>query len=401
MAMLAPCEDDGVAPPRMLAIVLAGGAGTRLELLTEHRAKPVMPIGGTHRLIDIPLSNCLHAGLNDVWVVQQQHPATLADALANGRPWDLDRTHGGLLVLPPGQGSDRAGWHQGTADALWKIAPLIKEFAADAAVVLSADAVYRLDYAALVAEHLDSGAAVTMVTTRVDEEPERYGVVQVSRGGKVTDYRYKPERAKGNLVSNEVFAFDPVVLIAELERLARQAEDELDDLGTAVLPSLVEQGSAREHRFDGYWRDLGTVDAYWRAHMEFLPPRPEFDFTDPDWPMVSSRRTPAAITIRRGADLSDVLIGGGADLGGRVRKSVIGRGVVVEKGAIVERSVIMPDAIIRSGAVVRRAIVDTETTIGRGVQIGSERGRIALIGPRQGVRGGTTIGAGGRYPASD
>lgn len=389
-----------MAPPRTVAIVLAGGAGTRLELLTEHRAKPVIPIGGTHRLIDIPLSNCMHAGLNDVWVVQQQHPATLADALANGRPWDLDRTHGGLLVLPPGQGDDRAGWHQGTADALWRIAPLIKEFGADAVVVLSADAVYRLDYAALVAEHLASGAAVTMVTTRVADEPERYGVVQVTGANKITEYRYKPEQAEGNLISNEVFAFDPSALISELDRLAK-ADDELDDLGTAVLPSLVEKGSAREHRFDGYWRDVGTVDAYWQAHMEFLPPRPKFDFTDPNWPMVSSRRSPAAIDIRDGADLSDVLVGGGADLGGQVRKSVIGREVVVEKGAVVERSVIMPGAVIRSGAVVRRAIVDTETTIGRGANVGSARGRIALIGHRRRVRAGTTIGPGGRYPATD
>ena len=175
----------------------------------------------------------------------------------------------------------------------------------------------------------------------------------------------------------------------------------MDDLGTALLPSLIEQGSAREHRFDGYWRDVGTVDAYWQAHMEFLPPRPKFDFIDPEWPMVSSRRSPASVSVREGADLSDMLVGGGADLGGEVRKSVIGRGVVVEKGAVVERSVIMPDAVIRAGAVVRRAIVDTESTIGRGAQVGSARGAIALIGHRRRVKKGATVGAGGRYPAAD
>ena len=182
-----------MAPPRTLAIVLAGGAGTRLELLTEHRAKPVVPVAGSHRLIDIPLSNCAHALITDVWVVQQQHPATLADALSNGRPWDLDRTRGGLLVLPPGQGDERAGWHQGTADALWKIAPLIDDFAPDVVLVLSADAVYRMDYAELVDDHLASAAAVTMVTTQVLEGPERYGVVQAA-DGVITDYAYKPER---------------------------------------------------------------------------------------------------------------------------------------------------------------------------------------------------------------
>ena len=389
-----------MAPPRTLAVVLAGGAGTRLELLTDHRAKPVLPVGGTHRLIDIPLSNCLHAKIGDVWVVQQQHPATLADALANGRPWDLDRTHGGLLVLPPGQGSDRAGWHHGTADALWKIAPLIKEFEADAVVVLSADAVYRLDYAELVDDHLAAGAAVTMVTTRVDDEPERYGVVQVGPDRVVRDYRYKPEQASGNLICNEVFAFDPRVLVSELEHLAKASDEGLEDLGTGLLPDLVEQGSAREYRFDGFWRDLGTVDAYWQAHMDFLPPRPKFAFADPEWPMISSRLTPAVVSIGRGAELTDVLIGGGAELAGQVSASVIGRGAVVEKGAVVERSVILPGSVIRSGAVVRRAVVDTETTIGRNAQIGAARGSIALVGHRRRVPAGRRIGAGGRYPAA-
>lgn len=387
-----------MAPPRTLAIVLAGGAGTRLELLSEHRAKPVLPVGGTHRLIDIPLSNCLHAKITDVWVVQQQHPATLADALGNGRPWDLDRTHGGLLVLPPGQGSDRAGWHTGTADALWKIAPLITEFGADAVVVLSADAVYRCDYADLVDDHLASGAAVTIVTTSVRDDPGRYGVVQVDDDRTVREYRYKPDRAEGTLVSNEVFAFDPLELVAELERIAGHSE-ELDDLGHELLPSLVERGAAREYRFPGFWRDLGTVEAFWRAHMDFLPPKPKFSFADPKWPMVSSQLTPATITLGAGAEVSDVLVGGGAELRGQITRSVIGRGVRVEKGAVVDRSVIMPGSIVRSGAVIQRAVVDTETTIGRNARVGGGRGPVALIGHRRRLRAGAVVEAGGRYPA--
>jgi glucose-1-phosphate adenylyltransferase len=387
-----------MAPPRTLAIVLAGGAGSRLELLSEHRAKPVLPVGGTHRLIDIPLSNCLHSKITDVWVVQQQHPATLADALGNGRPWDLDRTHGGLLVLPPGQGSDRSGWHTGTADALWKNAPLLSEFDPDVVLVLSADAVYRCDYADLVDDHLGSGAAVTMVTTRVRDEPERYGVVQVDDDRTVREYRYKPDRASGTLISNEVFAFNPKRLIAELDRIARQG-GELEDLGDELLPALVEQGTAREYRFDGFWRDLGTVDAFWAAHMDFLPPRPKFSFSDLDWPMVSSKLTPATITLGAGAEVSDVLVGGGAELHGRISRSVIGRGVRIEKGAVVDRSVIMPGAVVRSGAVIRHAVVDTETTIGRDAHVGDDGGPIALVGHGRRVRAGTTVDAGGRYPA--
>lgn len=382
--------------PRTLAIVLAGGAGSRLELLTQHRAKPAVPIAGSHRLIDISLSNCAHAQIGDVWVVQQHHPATLADALRNGRPWDLDRTRGGLLVLPPGQGTERDGWHEGTADALWKNAPLIEEFAPEVVVVVSADAVYRMDYSELVADHLASGAAVTMVTTTVKEDPTRYGVVQAT-GGQVTGYAYKPERAEGNLISNEVFAFDPGRLIHGLESLAREG-DALSDLGEGLLPGLVEAGQAREFRFRDYWRDLGTVEAYWSAHMDFLPPRPAFDFLEESWPMISSSQTPDAARLLRGAEVADALITGGAQVAGSVTGSVIGRGAVVEKGAVVKDSVVLPRSVIRAGAEVRRAVIDTDSTIGRDCRIGAARGDIALVGHGVTVRKATTLGAGGRYP---
>ena len=168
-----------MASPEVLAMILTGGAGSRLELLTAHRAKPAIPVGGSHALIDVPVSNSAHSHVRDVWVVQQHHPASLADTLRNGRPWDLDRNHGGLLVLPPGQGGDREGWHQGTADALWKNAPLIRELAPELLLVLSADALYRLNYADVIENHRAFGATATLVTTEVDSEPERFGVVQV------------------------------------------------------------------------------------------------------------------------------------------------------------------------------------------------------------------------------
>ena len=389
--------------PKILAIVLAGGAGSRLELLTRHRAKPAVPVAGSHRLIDVALSNCAHADIDDVWVIQQQHPASLADALRNGRPWDLDRTRGGLLILPPGpptQGTDRDGWHEGTADALWKNAPLIEEFAADVVVVLSADAVYRMDYSEVADHHVASGASVTMVTTTVDDQPERYGVVQ-TRAGAITDYAYKPDEPNGNLISNEVFAFDPGRLLGLLEELAEEAGaagEALSDLGDALLPRMVEAGEAREYRYTDYWRDLGTVEAYWSAHMEFLPPRPAFDFLDPSWPIVSSHEARDAARILRGAQIADALVDGGAEVAGSVERSVIGRDAVIEKGAVVRNAVILPGARVRAGAEVRRAVVDSGATIGRDCRIGSVRGRIALVGHGATVRKGTTIGAGGRYP---
>ena len=265
-----------MAKPRTLTIVLAGGAGGRLDLLTRDRAKPAVPYGGTHRLIDFPLSNCLHSGITDVWVVEQFNAASLSDHLSNGRPWDLDRTTGGLLVLHPQRGSEREGWHQGTADALWRQAGLIRQFSPDALVVVSADAVYRLDYERVVAEHHESGATATMVTTEVDEsDAGRYGVVQVA-DGKVTDYAYKPDRPTSRLVCNEVFVFEPRRVLELLDELGEKAGDDgLEDLGDDLLPRIVDEGGAREHRMTSYWRDVGTVDAYWESHQDLLsdPPR--------------------------------------------------------------------------------------------------------------------------------
>jgi glucose-1-phosphate adenylyltransferase len=390
-----------VATPQVLAVVLAGGAGSRLELLTEHRAKPAIPIGGSHRLIDVPLSNCAHSHVRNVWVLQQHHPATLADALRNGRPWDLDRNHGGLLVLPPGQGGDREGWHEGTADALWKNAPLIRELAPELLLVLSADALYRLDYSEVLDQHRATGAMATMVTTEVDSESERFGVVQVDSGGTVTDFAYKPETAKGRLVSIEVFVFQTEPVLSELEVVANDEPDGLQDLGHALLPRLVAGGGVREHRFEGYWRDLGTVTSYFEAHMDLLPDRARFDLDAPNWPIWSSMVEPGAIRIRRGAQLDNAVIGGGADIAGTVRNSVIGRGATIEAGAAVSHSVVLPGAVVSRGATVSRTILDTGARTGRNSTIGRPRGRIALVGRDQRLRAGTDLGAGGRWPAPE
>lgn len=383
--------------PRVLALVLAGGAGSRLELLTEHRAKPAVPVGGSHRLIDVPLSNCAHSRIDDVWVVQQHHPASLADALRNGRPWDLDRTRGGLLVLPPAQGHSRKGWHEGTADALWKTGPLIREFAPDALVVLSADAVYRLDYAEVVARHLDVGAVATIVTTEVDSEPERYGVVQAG-DGRITDYVYKPDQTSGRLVSNEVFVFRPGPVLDLLDAQAAENDEGLADLGTALLPQLVADGDVADHRFTGYWRDIGTVQAYWEAHLDLLPDPGRFDFDEVGWPILSSFSEPDSTRIRRGAQLDNVLVSGGADIAGMVSSSVVGPGAVIEAGAVVDQSVVLPGTRIESGAVVRRTVVDTGAVIGADSQIGAADGRPALVGHGARVPPGTVLDGGGRLP---
>jgi glucose-1-phosphate adenylyltransferase len=360
-----------------------------------------VPFAGTHRLIDFPLSSCRNAGLSDVWVVQQFNPISLSDHLANGRPWDLDRTIGGLLLLQPRLGAgDRGGFQRGTADALWRNAPLVREFAPEALVVLSADAVYVQDYGALVEEHLSRDAAVTMVTTEVDpDDAGRYGVVQVADGA-VRDYAYKPEEPAGNIVANEVFAFTPGPLLELLEELADEAgDDDLEDLGHEVLPRLVAAGAARESRFEGYWRDVGTVGAYWECHQELLDDPPPIDLDDREWPVLT--RAPARHASARvlpDASVGASMLAPGAEVAGTVERSVISRGAVVERGAVVRESVLLPGAVVRSGAHVVRSVVDDGVLIGRDTRIGADGGDIALVGLRARVDDGHVVPAGGRFP---
>lgn len=317
-----------------------------------------MPFLGTHRLIDFPLSNCLHSGVPHVWVLQQFNPVSLSDHLSNGRPWDLDRTFGGLLVVPPRQGSDRAGWNQGTADALWRSAPMIRELAPRTLVVVSADAVYRLDYRAVTDAHVASGAAATFVTKRLPgQDVSRYGVVQVE-DGRVVDYVYKPDEPASDVISNEVFAFDTETVLSRLDAIAEEAGDDgLSDLGDALLPGLVADGQAREHRMDGYWRDVGTVESYWQAHMDFVT-APPFDLDEAGWQIRTreARFGPARVDAR--AEVEASLLAPGSHVAGTVRRSVVGPGAVVEAGAVVEDSVLLPGAQVRSQARVRRVVAD-------------------------------------------
>jgi glucose-1-phosphate adenylyltransferase len=382
---------------RTLVVVLAGGAGGRLELLTRTRAKPAVPYAGTHRLIDFPLSNAHNAGLSDVWIAQQFNPISLSDHLANGRPWDLDRTTGGLLVLQPRLGHDeREGFQQGTADSLWRNAPLIRQFAPEALVLVSADAVYRQDYGELVEAHAASGASLTMVTTEVEpDDAGRYGVVQAA-DGEVRDYVYKPDDPKGNLISNEVFVFRPEPLWDVLEALADDAgEDGLEDLGTELLPRLVDAGGVREARLAGYWRDVGTVPAYWDSHMDLLRDDPPLDLDDPDWPILTKAPTTrASAAVRRGAEVADSLLAPGATVAGTVERSVVGREAVVEAGAVVRESILLPGAVVRAGATVVRAVVDDGVDVR--ADVGAPDGEIALVG--LGARVTEPVPPGGRLP---
>jgi glucose-1-phosphate adenylyltransferase len=356
---------------KILALILAGGAGGRLGLLTEKRAKPVMPFAGFYRLIDFALSNCRHSGINDVWVVEQYELNSLNEHLSNGRPWDLDRTYGGLQVLPPSERSEKkrdekGGFAEGNADAIFRQLDLIREFAPDIVVVLSADHVYKMDFRDAIHAHIERKADLTMVTTRLPkgETASRFGVVEVLQNGRVKNFDYKPDRPKNDLITTEIFVYDAPVLLDALQSLKNE-NGALNDYGHELIPHLVAKGSVFEHRLEGYWRDVGTIKSYWQSQIDLLDSRTKFIFDDEAWPILTlaSQRVPAF--IYGSAEVKDSLVAQGCRVFGRVSRSVLSSGVIVEKEAVIEDSILLPGAEIEKGAKIRRAVIDAGVKLTR------------------------------------
>ena len=349
--------------------------------LTDHRAKPALPFAGHFRLIDFPLSNCANSVLSDVWVLEQYRPHSIEDHLANGRPWDLDRTQGGLLILHPFTGGEGEGFTEGNADALWRHRELIGQFGPDVVLVLSADGVYTLDYRDVIAAHLERDADVTMVTTTVDEDAGRFGVVSVDGEHRVTDFAYKPDDPQSDVVTIEVFAYRSSVLLETLEELGN-GDKSLDDFGDALLPRLVEGGKAFDFPLPGYWRDVGTPESYWQAHQDLVDGT--LDLDDLDWPLrtTSAHRPPAR--VEGGSSVEDSLLSPACRVAGRVRRSVLSPGVVVEPGAEVVDSVILHGALIRAGARVEKAVVDSKVDVpgGADVHSGDPENPVMVLGQR-------------------
>ena len=341
---------------KVLGLVLAGGEGGRLSPLTDGRAKPALPFGGVYRLIDFPLSNCHHSRVSDVWVIQQYAAHTLSEHLANGRPWDLDRTWGGMRVVHPTTGDEDGGFYKGNADAIQRNREAIESFAPELVLVLSADAVYRLDYQEVLERHRARDAEATAVTTvKSAAEASRLGTVIVDEKGLVTAFEYKPERPQSEIVTTEVFVYDAGVLLGTLAELEDEGE-ELSDFGEALLPRLVERGKTWAHALDGYWRDVGTLESYWQAHMDLLEPEPQLRLGDPEWPILTRANQRPPARIESSARIEASLISPGCTVHGRVSGSVLGPDVVVDEGVDVIDSVVLGSSRIRAD--LRRSIVD-------------------------------------------
>lgn len=401
---------------RPLAIVLAGGQGSRLDVLTRERAKPAMPVGGTHHLIDVVLSNVAHSGVDDVWLAVQYLAAGLLDRVAGGRPWDLDRTHGGLrLVLPEeGRTDEHGGFATGNADQLFRLADRIRVADPSHVVVLSSDHVYRLDLRDVLATHEAAEAECTLVTTRVPRDQASHHLVvhaeQDSAGARVTAVDYKPERASTGIVGTEVIVYSPAALLEVLAELHRGLSDTAEpgdsglvDFGEHLVPALVARGRTVAHPLGGYWKDLGRPEAYLACHHDLIDGTCDV-FADPTWPMLSPRAAelPAA-RVRAGAVIEDSLLSPGCEVAGTVRRSTIGPGVVVEPGAVVADSVLLDGVHVGNGAVVRWAVVDERTRIGARARVGAaptsapaHDDEVTLVGRECQVAGGAVVRRGGR-----
>ncbi len=381
---------------RPLLIVLAGGKGSRLDVLTVGRAKPALPVGGSYRLIDLMMSNAAHSGLRDVWVVQQYEPHLLNEHLAGGRPWDLDRSRGGLQILPPYQGDEGAGFAEGNADALARQLRLVEAFDPDVVLVVSADHLTRIDLAEVADRHLALDAELTIVTTELSrrQDPTRHALVGVGRGGRVTGIHDKPDDPPHRTAATEVFAYAPEVLVDVLRDLVR-AGASLGDYGEALVPAFVARGRTYAHAHEGHWRDLGTPEAYLDAQLELLRPRPPLRLDDPAWPTLSAAVPRAPARIERSAHVDGSWVCSGAVVRGTVVDSVIGPGAVVEAGAEVRHSVLMDDVKVARGASVARAVLADHVWVGARSRVGAPQARHpVLVGAGRRLRAGSEVAAG-------
>lgn len=380
--------------PRVLCVILAGGKGSRLGPLTAERSKPSLPVGGQYRLIDVALSNLAHSGMTDVWVLEQFEPHGLNEHLAGGRPWDLDRTRGGLRVLPPYQSDrDDDGFVEGNAEALAVNAKVIDGFSPDVLVTLSADHLYRLDLRDVLATHADTDAAVTVVGTEVSPSTDRsrFTVLDVD-GQRVLDMAYKPEEPRSTTVATEVIAWSWRAL---RERLAELADDgPLEDYGDRLLPSFVGEGSVAYHHLEGHWADLGVPESYLGEQLALLADDPTLRLDDPDWPVLTATPARRPALVRRGADVDRAWLSPGCDVAGTVVRSVLGPGVAIEKGAEVRDCVLMADVVVEAGAVVSRSVLADGVQVGRRATVGRRRARPVLVGERAVIAARSTVDPG-------
>jgi glucose-1-phosphate adenylyltransferase len=386
---------------RTMAMILAGGEGERLSILSSVRAKPAVPFGGKYRIIDFTLSNCVNSDVNDVVVLTQYNPRSLNDHIGLGRPWDLDRARGGVKLLQPYIARGRvAEWYRGTADAVLRNRSLLERSDAETILILAGDHIYKMDYQPFLAAHRRKRADATIAVRRVPiADASRMGILAMDDTDRVTEWQEKPKQPKSDLASMGVYVFSRRALLKWLD-------EERTDFGRDVVPAMLDGGGrVFGYRFEGYWQDVGTIQSYWEANMALLVDDPELDLYDKDWVIHTKSEERAPAKLGPTAQVHRSLISHGCVIDGTVVNSVLSPGVRVGVGAVVRDSIVMFDSVIGSRAVIDRAILDKEVTVGPGAIVGegpdttpnkAEPGRlntgITVVGKQSTIPRGTRIG---------
>ncbi|MBP3388158.1 MAG: glucose-1-phosphate adenylyltransferase [Clostridia bacterium] len=375
-----------------VAMLLTGGQGSRLYLLTENMAKPAVTFGGKYRIIDFPISNCVNSGIDTVGILTQYQPLVLNEYIGNGQPWDLDRVYGGARVLPPYQASKRADWYKGTANAIYQNLNFINQFDPDYVLILSGDHIYKMDYRKMLEFHKEKNADCTIAVIDVPlSEASRFGIMNTREDMSIYEFEEKPKNPKSTKASMGVYIFNKAKLEKYLiEDEAKENSD--NDFGKNVIPAMFEGGERMfAYQFNGYWKDVGTLDSLWEANMDMLGESPVLDLTDRTNRIYSKNLATPPHFVGSGAVINNSIITEGCEIYGTVINSVLSRGVIVERDAIVRDSVIMSDCTISAGAQVDYTIMDCNVTVESNATVGKPREeakKITLIGKE------LTIGAG-------
>ena len=383
-----------------IAMLLAGGQGSRLGILTKNIAKPAVPYGGKYRIIDFPLSNCVNSGIDTVGVLTQYQPLELNDYIGNGEPWDLDRVNGGVHILSPYQKIRGTEWYKNTANAIYQNINFIDRYDPEYVVVLSGDHIYKMDYSKMLAYHKEKEAACTIAMLEVPwEEAPRFGLMMVNEDGAITEFEEKPKHPRSNKASMGVYMFTWEKLRQYLlDDEANEASG--NDFGHDLIPAMHE---AHERLFafpfDGYWKDVGTIDSLWEANLDLLNPNVDLDLSDPDWKIYSRNPVAPPHYVSPDATVQNSLISEGGLIEGSVDFSVLFANVSIEKGAVVRDSILMPGTVVKKGAVVQYAIVAENAVIEENAVVGerpedmenlSDWG-VAVVGANVGIGAGTRV----------
>ncbi|MBQ1977085.1 MAG: glucose-1-phosphate adenylyltransferase [Clostridia bacterium] len=381
-----------------VAMLLAGGQGSRLYTLTEKTAKPAVQFGGKYRIIDFPMSNCVNSGIYTVGVLTQYQPLVLNEYIGNGEPWDLDRVASGVRVLPPYQGSNGADWYKGTANAIYQNLNFIDRYDPDYVLILSGDHIYKMDYSKMLKQHKETGADCTIAVLDVPlDQASRFGIMNTDEDNRILEFEEKPPHPKSTKASMGIYIFNRKLLAEYLIR------DEADpnsskDFGKNVIPAMLNDGCRMfAYAFDGYWKDVGTIGSLWEANMDLLGSDPAFRLHDPAWRIYFRNNAEPPHLIGDFARVTNSMITEGCEIQGVVENCVLSAGVKVARGAYVKDSVIMSGVTIGEGATVNYSIIDSDTEIGAGSVIGRTKStpeNIALVGSGLSIAPGTDIPGG-------